>query len=495
MTASTPPRTTLVHGESRMLVDGALVDAADGSTYENINPATEEVLGETADASAADMDRAVAAARRAFDETGWSTDHALRRHCLEQLHQALQEEKEAIRAEIVAEVGAPVLTTHMAQVEWPLSDGLRYPAGLIGDFAWERSLPDTETVGWTSHRKVVKEAVGVVAAIIPWNFPLEIAINKIGPALAAGNTIVLKPAPDTPWNATRLGRLAAERTDLPPGVFNVVPTSDNRVAERLVTDPRVDLVSFTGSTGVGRRILELSAATLKRTMLELGGKSAMIVLDDADFAQVIPQSAVACMHAGQGCALTTRLLVPRSRYAEAVEIATATYAQVPYGDPADPANLAGPLINARQRERVLGHIAKGTQEGARVTVGGGRPEHLPRGFYVQPTVFADVDNRMAIAQQEIFGPVLVVIPFDDDEDAVRLANDSPYGLSGSVHSGSAKRADQVARAVRSGTMNVNGGLFYGPDAPFGGYKQSGLGRQNGLEGFEGYLETKTIGFR
>ncbi|MFE4963840.1 aldehyde dehydrogenase family protein [Streptomyces sp. NPDC056660] len=494
MTSSTSTRTT-VQGESRMLVDGALVDAAGGAAYDNVNPASEEVLGRTADASAADMDRAVAAARRAFDETGWSTDHALRRRCLEQLHQALQEEKEAIRAEIVAEVGAPVLTTHMAQVEWPLSDGLRYPAGLIGDFAWERDLPDTETAGWTSHRKVVKEAVGVVAAIVPWNFPLEVAINKIGPALAAGNTVVLKPAPDTPWNATRLGRLAAERTDLPPGVLNVVPTADNRVAERLVTDPRVDLVSFTGSTGVGRRILELSAATLKRTMLELGGKSAMVVLDDADFAQVVPQSAVACMHAGQGCALTTRLLVPRSRYAEAVEIATATYARVPYGDPTDPANLAGPLINARQRERVLAYIAKGTAEGARITVGGGRPEHLKRGFYVQPTVFADVDNRMAVAQEEIFGPVLVVIPFDDDEDAVRLANDSRYGLSGSVYSGSAQRADRVARAVRSGTMNVNGGLFYGPDAPFGGYKQSGLGRQNGLEGLEGYLETKTIGFR
>jgi aldehyde dehydrogenase (NAD+) len=493
MTASTASQT--VQGEDRMLVDGELVGSASGATYDNVNPATEEVLGQTADATAEDMDRAIAAARRAFDETTWSTDRALRKRCLEQLHQALQDEKEALRAELVAEVGAPIQTTYIAQLDWPLEDGLLFPARLIEEYAWERELPDTEFFGGINHRRVIKEAVGVVGAITPWNFPVEVVINKIGPALAAGNTVVLKPAPDTPWTATRIGRLVRDRTDIPAGVFNVVPTSDNEVAQRLLTDPRVDLISFTGSTGTGRRIVELSAATMKRTMLELGGKSAMVILEDADFAATVPQSMVACMHAGQGCALTTRLLVPRSRYDEAVEIATATYGQVPYGDPANPANFAGPLISKRQHERVLGYIEKGKQEGARVTIGGGRPEHLPKGFYVQPTVFADVDNSMTIAQEEIFGPVLVVIPFDDDADAIRIANDSPYGLAGTVFSGSDERADKVARGIRAGSLMVNGGMFYGADAPFGGYKQSGIGRQNGVEGLEQYLETKTIGSR
>ncbi|MEX5637131.1 aldehyde dehydrogenase family protein [Parafrankia sp. FMc2] len=482
-------------GEDRMLVDGELITSASGARFDNINPATEEVLGQTTDATAEDMDRAIAAARRAFDETTWSTDHALRKRCLEQLQQALVDEKEDLRAEIIAEVGAPVQTTYLAQVDWPMEEALLFPASLIESFAWERDLPDTEFFGGTNHRKVVKEAIGVVAAITPWNFPFEVVIGKIGPALAAGNTVVLKPAPDTPWNATRIGRLVRERTDIPAGVFNVVPASDNKVAERLLTDPRVDMVSFTGSTATGRRIVELSAATMKRTMLELGGKSAMIVLDDADFAATVPQSMVACMHAGQGCALTTRLLVPRSRYAESVEIATATYAQVPYGDPTDPANFAGPLISRRQHERVLGYIEKGKQEGARVTVGGRRPEHLPKGFYVEPTVFADVDNGMTIAQEEIFGPVLVVIPFEDDADAIRIANDSPYGLAGGVYSGSPERAEAIARKIRAGHMSVNGGVNYGADGPFGGYKQSGIGRQNGIEGFEQYLETKTIASR
>ena len=462
MTSTTSSQTR--HGEDRMLIDGELSGSSSGARFDNINPATEEVLGQTAAGTAEDMDRAIAAARRAFDETTWSADHAFRARCLEQLHQALHDEKEALRAELVAEVGAPVQTTYIAQLDWPLADALTYPASLIKDYEWERGLPDTELFGAVNHRRVVKEAVGVVAAI-------------------------------TPWTATRIGRLVRERTDIPAGVFNVVTTPDNKVAEQLLTDPRVDMVSFTGSTMTGRRIVELSATTMKRTMLELGGKSAMVVLDDADFASTVPQSMAVCMHAGQGCALNSRLLVPRGRYAEAVEIATATFGHVPYGDPTDPANFAGPLINARQHERVLGYLEKGRQEGARVTVGGGRPDHLPKGYYVQPTVFADVDNGMTIAREEIFGPVLVVIPFDDDADAVRIANDSPYGLAGSVFSADDERADRVARRIRAGSLMVNGGMFYGADAPFGGYKQSGIGRQNGREGLEQYLETKTIGSR
>ncbi|PPJ21602.1 aldehyde dehydrogenase [Nocardia nova] len=490
MTAPTTSETA--RGEARMLIDGVLAEAVSGARFDNINPATEEVLGDTADAGRPDMELAIAAARRAFDEGRWARDREFRKHCLQQLNEALQEEKEEFRAELVSEAGAPVSITQVAQLDWPLADGVSYPAELIAKFEWERSLPDTDLFGLVNHRRVVKEPIGVVGAILPWNFPIEVALNKIGPALAAGNTMVLKPAPDTPWGATRIGRLVAERTDIPAGVFNVVTTSDNSVAEQLLIDPRVDMVSFTGSTAVGKRVLELSAPTLKRTFLELGGKNAMIVLDDADFASVIPQSMIACMHAGQGCGLPSRLLVPRNRYAEAVEIATATFAGIPYGDPTDPATFCGPLINARQRERVLDYIRKGRDEGARVTTGGARPEHLPKGYYVQPTVFADVENTMTIAREEIFGPVLVVIPFEDDRDAIRIANDSPYGLTGFIWSGDQERADAMTQAIRSGIVSVNGAMFYGADAPYGGYKQSGLGRQNGREGFEQYLQTKVI---
>jgi aldehyde dehydrogenase (NAD+) len=303
----------------------------------------------------------------------------------------------------------------------------------------------------------------------------------------------VKPAPDTPWNATRLGRLIAEQTDIPPGVVNVVTTSDNAVAEQLVVDPRVDLISFTGSTAVGRHIMAKGAPTMKRFFLELGGKSAQIVLDDVeDLNGAVAGAAFVVVHAGQGCAMLTRLLVPRARYDEAVEAVAATMAVLPYGDPTDPGNLQGPQISAKQRERVLGYIDKGVAEGARLVMGGGRPAHLDKGWYVEPTLFADVTNDMAIAREEIFGPVLVVIPHDGDDDAVRIANDNEYGLSGGVTAGSEERAIAVARRLRAGTVGVNGGIYYGADSPFGGYKASGYGRQNGLEGFEQYLETKAL---
>jgi aldehyde dehydrogenase (NAD+) len=320
-------------------------------------------------------------------------------------------------------------------------------------------------------------------------------LAKLVPALMAGNTAVLKAAPDTPWSATWIGRLAAEETELPPGVLNVVTARDPaEVGDVLTADPRVDLVSFTGSTAVGKRIMERCAATLKRVFLELGGKSASVVLDDADFAKVLPGSAMVCMHAGQGCAITTRLLLPRSRYAEGVGLLEQAWRKVPYGDPMQPSNLMGPLVNARQRERVLGYIEKGKAEGARLLVGGGRPKQLPKGFYVEPTLFVDVDPRSTIAQEEIFGPVLCVIPYDDDDDAVRIANDSRYGLSGAVASASLERAMSVARRMRTGTVGVNGGQWFAPDSPFGGTRQSGFGREHGLEGFEEYLQIKTIGY-
>jgi aldehyde dehydrogenase (NAD+) len=281
---------------------------------------------------------------------------------------------------------------------------------------------------------------------------------------------------------------------MPPGVFNVVTASDPaEVGEFLTADPRVDMVSFTGSTAVGRHIMARSADTVKKVFLELGGKSAHIVLDDADLEATLPFAAFSFVHAGQGCAMTMRWLIPRDRYQQAVELAQAATESLAWGDPSDPSNLMGPLINARQRERVLGYIEKGKAEGARLVTGGGRGPH-EKGYYVEPTLFADVDNSMTIAREEIFGPVLTLLPFDDDDDAVRIANDSDYVLSGGVSSASLERAESVARRLRTGTVGVNGGMWYAPDSPFGGYRQSGLGREMGLEGFSEYLETKTLGF-
>jgi aldehyde dehydrogenase (NAD+) len=475
-----------------MLIGGELVESASGKRFENINPATEEVLGDVADASAEDMRRAIAAARTAFDESDWSTNRALRKRCLEQLQAALESEREEYRAELVAEVGTPLIMTFAAQLDWPLEEALRYPARMIDTFEWERGLPNGDMMGMASRRAVWKEPIGVIGAIVPWNYPLEVTLNKIGPILATGNTVVLKPAPDTPWNATRLGRLVAEKTDIPPGVFNVVTSSDHLVGEELTVSPLVDMISFTGSTAVGKRIMEKGGATLKKVFLELGGKSAMIVCDDADFASVVPGGSMVCVHGGQGCAMQTRLLLPRSRYDEGVELITAAMAAVPYGDPTTDSVLMGPLVSARQRERVLDYITKGTDEGAKLVVGGGRPAHLPKGWYVEPTLFVDVDNSMTIAQEEIFGPVLAVIPYEDDDDAVRIANESSYGLSGGVFSASEERATNIARRIRTGSIGVNGGLWYGADSPYGGYKNSGMGRQCGIEGLEQYLETKAI---
>jgi len=442
---------------TKMLVDGKLVDADDGITFDNVNPATEEVLGQVPDASTPEM------------QVG---------------------EAEQLREELIAEVGSPRTLTYLAQLDGPLADALRYPASLIDEFQWDRDMGTATMFGSISQRAVWKEPIGVVGAITPWNYPFEVTINKIAQILATGNTTVLKPAPDTPWNATRLGRLVLEKTDIPPGVFNVVTSSDHMVGEELTLSPMVDMISFTGSTVTGKRIMSKGAETLKRVFLELGGKSAAIVLDDADFPSVVPMASVVCMHAGQGCAMQTRLLLPRSRCDEGIELITLGMANFPYGDPQDPANMMGPLISAKQRNRVEGYIRTGIEEGARLVVGGGRPAHLPKGWFVEPTLFVDVDNSMTIAREEIFGPVLTVIPYDGDDDAVRIANDSGYGLSGAVASADHERAMSVARRIRTGSISINGGVWYGADMPYGGYKNSGIGRQNGIEGFEQYLETK-----
>jgi len=487
------------HAEARMLIDGELVTAASGEEFDNVSPATGLVLGTTSAAEATDMDRAIAAARRAFDESDWSTNRALRKRCLEQLQAGIEADKENLREELIAEVGCPAMTTQSAQLDWPLAEALRYPGKLIDDFEWERTLDGGGLFGERNVRAVVKEPVGVVAAVTPSNFPIEVILNKLGPALATGNTVVLKPDPNTPWNATRLGRLIAEHTDIPAGVVNVVPTPSNEVAGILGTDPRIDMISFTGSTNVGKLLMRQGADTMKRTFLELGGKSVSIVLDDANPAAILGAAVGVCVHAGQACAATTRMLVHRSLYDDAVATITAAYGAVPVGDPVQPETLVGPVISAAQKERVLSAIERARRDGAQITVGGGEvnnlPAHLRDGHYVAPTVIVGVDNSAAIAQEEVFGPVLIVLPFDDDDEAVRIANDSAYGLAGAVMSRSIERGMNIARRIRTGSFGVNGGMFYGADAPFGGYKNSGVGRQCGVEGFEQYLETKTIGWR
>jgi aldehyde dehydrogenase (NAD+) len=474
--------------ETRNLIDGRLVGASNGGTFENVNPATGQVIGSCADGTKDDMEAALAAARRAFDTTDWASNHELRARCVRQLYEAMQAEKEQLRSIVVHEAGACVSLTGYMHVDEPI-EGMAYWAEKAASYPYEQAMSDVPFLGKPQRRLLRREPAGVVGAITPWNVPLYLNIAKLGPALASGCTVVLKPAPDTPWSATHLGKLA-QQTDLPPGVLNIVASSDHLLGELLSTDPRVDLVTFTGSTATGRRVMERAAATVKKVFLELGGKSANIVLDDADFARVLPSAATTCVHGGQGCAITTRLLLPRSRYDEGVAIVKKAFEGWRYGDPTDPSVLQGPQISRRQQERVLSYIERGKQAGARCLVGGGRPERP--GFFVEPTLFVDVDPASTLAQEEIFGPVLCVIPFEDDADAVRIANQSIYGLSGAVHSASEERALEVARRVRTGTISVNGGQWFHVDSPFGGYKQSGVGRENGVAGFEEYLETKVI---
>lgn len=476
--ATTKLLTAPVQSYDHMLIDGELVAASNGATFDNINPATEEVLGTVADATADDVDRAIGAARRAFDETNWSQDAELRRHCLLQLHTAMDKAADLFRATAVREIGAAVRTTYTFHSDWPISS-LPYWAAMATTFDYEHAMPDRPWSAGTRHL-LRHEPVGVVAAITPWNFPLQTAMTKLIPALAAGCTVLLKPAFQTPWHATLLAKLIADQTDIPAGVVNIVTPSDNDVAERLALDPRVDLIHFTGSTAVGRKLMADAAQRVTRTALELGGKSANVILADADFEQVIPLAAgMVCMNSGQGCVLPTRMLVPRTRYDEARELATLAFTNVNYGDPADPDVIQGPQISDLQRTRILDLIAHGIDDGATLLTGGSAPAHLERGFYVEPTLFADVDPHSALAQQEIFGPVLSLIPYNTVEEAIDIANNTIYGLAGSIWSADEHTALAVARRIRSGMIAVNGGFFYGHDVPSGGYKQSGLGRESG----------------
>jgi len=451
------------------------------------SPFTEERIGRVPEAREADVDRAVAIAREAFDAGPWPrTTPSERADVLDRLLAALQKRSADIASTITTEMGCPIGFSHAGQV-FATNMVLDYFAKLTRSFAFEE-----RRAAFIGSALVRMEPAGVVAAIVPWNVPLFTAMLKLAPALAAGCTIVLKPAPETPIDCYLLAD-ALDEAGLPKGVVSILPAG-REVGEHLVCHPGVDKVSFTGSTAAGRRIAAACGERLRRVTLELGGKSAAIVCDDADFDAVIPQIVQAgTMNNGQACVAQTRVLLPRRRYAEGVEALAAAVAKLRVGDPSEMTTEIGPLVADRQRTRVLGYIDKGKAEGARCVVGGGRPKQFARGWFVEPTLFADVDNRMTIAREEIFGPVLAAIPYENDEDAVRIANDSDYGLSGSVWTSDPARGLGIARLVRTGTYNVNY-FMMAMSGPFGGFKSSGVGRELGPEGLRAYLEAKTICF-
>jgi aldehyde dehydrogenase (NAD+) len=481
--------------EYDLYIDGRTVPPS-GGTYEKLNPATEERLSAAPDGTVEDMQQAIAAARRAFDDGPWPRMSGRERaRYLNHIADLLDRRRNDLIELVIEETGCGRAMAESFQVGWPI-DSLR-------TWAEYAALPDQEPLpplelgppGRTqiSNRAVRYEPVGVVGAITAYNFPFYINISKIGPALAAGNTLVLKPSPLTPYSALCLPGLI-EDADLPPGVVNIVNGRSAALGQALVESPDVDLISFTGSAAVGRAIAASAGATLKKVVLELGGKSALIALDDADPADVVARGIGAiCAHAGQGCAITSRVLAPRALYPAIVEGMAAAAARLPVGPPRDPASVITPLISAEQRARVEDFIQSGIADGATLLHGGKRPAHLTKGYYLEPTVFSDVRNTMRIAREEIFGPVQTILPYDGgDEAAIALANDSPYGLSGAVVSASVSRALGVARRIRTGSIVVNNAMYKAPDAPSGGYKQSGLGREFGIWGFREYQEIKSI---
>jgi betaine-aldehyde dehydrogenase len=469
----------------KFFIGGKWVEPAGSGTLAVHSPATEELVGRTPDSTDSDMDRAVAAAREAFDIGPWPRlSPNERADYMAQLSVAITARLDEFATLITNENGAPFSFSQMGQV-FAATAVLDYYTNLAREYAFE-----DVRAGMMGSVIVRREPVGVVAGIIPWNVPLFIVMLKLGPALASGSTMVIKPAPETPLDALLMSEII-EEIGVPAGVVNVVPAGRD-VGEHLVRHPDVDKVAFTGSTVAGRKIGAICGEQLKRCTLELGGKSAAIIAEDADLDAALPTlMPFALMNNGQACVAQTRILAPRSRYAEVKDALAEAVRNFKVGDPLDPTTECGPLTAERQRERVEGYIAKGKEEGATIVVGGGRPSGLDRGWYVEPTLFADVDNAMTIAQEEIFGPVLSLIAYDTDDDAVAIANDSDYGLSGSVYTSDVERGIEIAKRVRTGTYAVNNiGMDFG--APFGGFKSSGVGRELGPEGLEAYLEDKSI---
>ena len=469
----------------KFFIGGKWVDPSGTETLDVVSPATEEAIGRVPVATEADIDRAVSAARAAFDNGPWPHMAAAERaDIVAAISAELTVQMDDIAKLISNENGCPYSFSIMGQV-YAATAVFDYYAGLAREFEFE-SL----RAGMLGPTIVRQEGVGVCAGIIPWNVPLFITALKLAPALASGSTIVIKPAPETPLDAYVLAEIL-EKVGLPEGVVNIVPAG-REVGEHLVRHPDIDKVSFTGSTAAGRKIGAICGEQLKRVTLELGGKSAAIICSDADMDAVLPQlMPAALMNNGQACVAQTRILAPRARYGEIRDALAEAVRTYKVGDPLDPETECGPLVAERQRARVEAYIAAGRAEGATLVVGGGRPAGFDRGFYVDPTLFADVDNSMTIAQEEIFGPVLSLIPYDDDHDAVAIANDSDYGLSGSVWSADADRAVDIARQVRTGTYQVNM-LSMDFGSPFGGFKSSGVGRELGPEGLAAYLESKSI---
>ena len=478
--------------DARLLINGELIEADGGRQFENINPATEEVIGLAPDASFEDADRAVTAARRCFDNSGWSHDHALRSRCLRQLSEGLMGRIEELRKLTVAEVGCPIGMTSGPFLEDPVRWLANY-ADFLDDFEWRTDMGVAEVMGGQHQRFVEREPIGVVGEITPWKVPHDITLKKLGWALAAGCCVVLKAAPTTPWCANFLAEVIVNETDIPAGAVNILSASSNEIGERITSDPRVDLIGFTGSTATGKRILEVCAPQVKPVQLELGGKSAAIVLPGTPGLAEIggAMAASVCFNAGQGCSILSRLLVPKSELDAVIDATRESMQNVKFGDPMDPENIMGPLNSAIQRERVEGHIQRALSDGAKLVVGGGRPKQFTKGFYIEPTAFV-ADENSALAQDEVFGPVQCIIGYEDEADAIRIANNSRYGLSGAVMGADVDHAIEVARQLRTGTVSVCGGAYYNWDVPFGGYKHSGIGREHSVIGFEEHLEAKTI---
>ncbi|MBB6172419.1 betaine-aldehyde dehydrogenase [Nocardiopsis mwathae] len=469
----------------RLYIGGEWVEPAGSGTIDVVSPHSEEVVGRVPEGTTADVDRAVEAARTAFDHGPWPRmAPAERGAVLARLADLYEARLDEVAGLITAEMGAPLNFSQAAQAPLP-QRMLAYYGGLADDVTWEETRP-----GLLGPSHVVREPVGVAAAITPWNVPQLLIVAKVAPALLAGCTAVVKPAPETALDPYLLAELA-EEAGVPAGVLNIV-AADRAVGEHLVTHPGVDHVSFTGSTAAGRRIATLCGERLRGCSLELGGKSAAILLPDADLAAYTGMlTLTTLLNNGQACIAQARVLAPRERYGEVVDALAERLAGLAVGDPADPSTDIGPLVSPAQRERVEGYIGIGRAEGARVVTGGGRPADRKRGHYVEPTLFADVDNGMRIAREEIFGPVLAVIPYDDERHAIELANDSEYGLAGSVWTADPEHGVEVARRIHTGTCGVN---VYNVDVntPFGGRKASGMGREYGPEGLAEYLEYKTI---
>ena len=470
-----------VNVRDKIYIGGQWVQSAGTGVLEVINSTTEQVMGSVPEGTVEDVDNAVAAARSAFES--WSqTSVQERADWMQRISEGLGARMDEIAELIAQEVGMPIKLSNMIQAGLPTTTFGSMPK-LLAELQWE------EEVG---NSLIVREPVGVVGAITPWNYPLHQIAAKVAPALAAGCTVVLKPSQVAPLNAALLADVIDE-VGLPAGVFNLVTGRGSVIGEALARHPDVDMISFTGSTEAGRRVSEAAAGTIKRVALELGGKSPNVILEDANLEQAIADGVSKCfLNSGQTCSALTRMLVPRSRLAEAEQIAAAVAGQFKPGDPFESGTMLGPLVSEGQRKLVRDYITKGTEEGAKLVTGGVEPpQGLEQGYFVRPTVFSDVTPDMTIAQEEIFGPVLAIMPYEDDEDAVRIANDSVYGLAGGVWSADEERAKRIARRIRTGQVEINGGAF-NPLAPFGGYKQSGYGRELGRFGLEEFLQIKSL---